>query len=332
MAFRHGLRLGATLAIAVAVYRLLPLGRGYWVPLTVVFVLRPDFGATFTRGLQRYAGTALGVGLASLVTVSLSPSDWVDTVLITVCAFVCYAFFFANYAIFTASVTALIVFFVALGGVSTYTAVVDRVEDTVIGGALALAAFLLWPTWEGKADVAANVAALLGAQRSFVAAVFADAVAPGQDRRAVEAARSAARLARTNVEASLERVLGEPEHQRGDLTTPVGVLYASRSFADAVLATDSRLLDEPRREPMPALAPFGDGLDAALPEVARALREEAPPAGMPPLRRMHEELAGDLPAWIVHDTHEMVESIETMVQLLGGSGERPPAAASLRAE
>ena len=131
---------------------MLPLGRGYWVPLTVIFVLRPDFGATFTRGLQRYAGTAIGVVLATLVAASLKPGDWVETVLIGVFSWVCYAFLFANYAIFTAAVTALIVFFVSLEGVRTYTAVVDRAADTAIGGALALGAFLFWPTWEGKAD------------------------------------------------------------------------------------------------------------------------------------------------------------------------------------
>ena len=334
MAFRHGVRLGVTLGIAVAIYRLLPLGRGYWVPLTVVFVLKPDFGGTFTRGLQRFAGTLLGVGLASLIAASLSPGDWVEIVLIVVFAFVCYSFFFAQYAIFTVGVTGMIVFFVALGGFPTYTAVVDRLEDTLIGGALSLGAFLVWPTWEGKADVGARVAALLEGERSFVAAVFAEAVAPGQDRRAVEEARSAARLARTNAEATLERALSEPEHLRGDLTVPVGVLYASRSFADAILATDSRLRDELQREPIPALTPFGDELDIALAAVARAMGDDEPPAGIPPLRHTQEAFPADTPAWIVHDTAEMVESIETMVQLLGGAqaGERPAATTGLRAQ
>ena len=333
MALRHGVRLGVTLGIAVAIYRLLPLGRGYWVPLTVVFVLKPDFGGTFTRGLQRFAGTLLGVGLASLIAASLAPGDWVEIVLIVVFAFVCYAFFFAQYAIFTVGVTGMIVFFVSLGGFPTYSAVVDRLEDTLIGGALCLGAFLVWPTWEGRADLGARVAALLERDRAFVAAVFAEAVAPGQDRRALEEARAAARLARTNAEATLERALSQPEHRRGDLTVPVGVLYATRSLADAILATDSRLRDEPHREPIPALAPFGDELDVALAAVARALRDDEPPAGIPQLRRTQEAFPEDTPAWIVHDTGEVVESIETMVQLLGGAraGDRPAATTGLRA-
>jgi uncharacterized membrane protein YccC len=329
MAFRHGVRLGVTLAGAVLTYRVLPLGRGYWVPLTVIFVLRPDFGATFTRGLQRYAGTAIGVVLATLVAVSLKPGDWVETVLIGVFSWVCYAFLFANYGIFTAAVTALIVFFVSLEGVSTYTAIVDRTIDTAIGGALALGAFLFWPTWEGKADVGANVATLLDRQEAFVVAVLADAVEPGRDRGATEDARSAARLARTNAEASLERALSQPERTRGDLASLTGVLYATRSLGDAILATDARLGDEPRREPMPALAGLADALTDTLAAVARAVREQDLPATAG-LRGTHEALPDDVPAWIVRDTAEMVESIETMVQLLDGARERPPASASVQ--
>jgi uncharacterized membrane protein YccC len=53
---RHAVRLAAALAVAVAVYRIFDLPRGYWVALTVIVVLRPDFASTFSRGLQRYAG------------------------------------------------------------------------------------------------------------------------------------------------------------------------------------------------------------------------------------------------------------------------------------
>ena len=147
----------------------------------------------------------------------------------------------------------------------------------------------------------------------------------------MEKSRSAARLARTNAEASLERALSQPERTRGDLATLSGVLYATRSLADAILATDARLRDEPRREPMPALTGLADALADALATVARAVREQDVPeiAG---LRRTHEALPDDLPAWIVRDTAEMVESIETMVQLLEGARERPRVTASVETQ
>jgi uncharacterized membrane protein YccC len=148
-AFRHGVRLGATLAVATALYRLLDLPRGYWVPLTVAFVLKPDFGATFSRGLQRYAGTVIGAVLASAITAVLDPGHWTLVVLVGIFTVGMYTLALANYLLFTTSVTGLIVFFVAFDGVSEWTAVTDRLLDTIIGGALTLAAYWLWPTPTG---------------------------------------------------------------------------------------------------------------------------------------------------------------------------------------
>ena len=71
---------------------------------------RPDFGATFTRGLQRYVGTALGVMLATLITAALHPGSFVLE-LITALSFCFCAFIFANYGLFTLFITACIIFF-----------------------------------------------------------------------------------------------------------------------------------------------------------------------------------------------------------------------------
>ena len=46
-AFRHAIRLAAAVAIASTVYFAFHLGRGYWMPMTALIVLRPDFYETF---------------------------------------------------------------------------------------------------------------------------------------------------------------------------------------------------------------------------------------------------------------------------------------------
>ena len=75
--FRHAIRLGVALALATALYRLLPfpVGRGYWIPLTVLLVLRTDFASTFTRGLARLIGTILGAVLAVLLASFIGPTQ-----------------------------------------------------------------------------------------------------------------------------------------------------------------------------------------------------------------------------------------------------------------
>ena len=62
VAFRHALRFGAALALGVAIYRLVGLdNHGYWLPLTIVFVLKPDPNQTTERIAMRAAGTVFGL-------------------------------------------------------------------------------------------------------------------------------------------------------------------------------------------------------------------------------------------------------------------------------
>ncbi len=58
---RHALRWGSALAIGVAIYRVLDLhDHGFWIPLTTLFVLKPDPDQTIERVLMRAAGTGRG--------------------------------------------------------------------------------------------------------------------------------------------------------------------------------------------------------------------------------------------------------------------------------
>ena len=72
-AYRHALRLAVTLAAGTALAALLPFEHRYWLPLTALVVLRPDFASTFTRGLSRILGTAAGAVVASALAAGLQP-------------------------------------------------------------------------------------------------------------------------------------------------------------------------------------------------------------------------------------------------------------------
>ena len=60
---RHALRLAIVAGVAEVIAQSAALPHGYWITLTVLIVLRPDYGSTLYRGLQRAAGTVVGAGL-----------------------------------------------------------------------------------------------------------------------------------------------------------------------------------------------------------------------------------------------------------------------------
>jgi uncharacterized membrane protein YccC len=318
-AFRHGLRLGIALAIGVALYRALDLPHGYWVPLTVVFVMRPDYGSTFSRGLQRYAGTVIGAVVATALTVLLDPGDWTLAILVAIFAAILYATLFAQYAIFTAAITAMIVFFVAFDGVREWAAVTDRLLDTAIGGALSLIAYVVFPTWEGD-RVQSRIAELIDADRRYCSAVLEGWVDPSRcDPDAVRDARRAGRRARTAAELSVEQARAEPERHRGDISADRGLLASARRLADGALALEAALEDERVRQPRPALAPLAHDVDAALSGLVSAEREGGTPGPLPVLRGEFDALAKAEPpgSLVVQETDRMVNAIGTIEHLLG---------------
>ena len=130
--FRHAVRLSLALMVGGIVYRGLSLGSGYWVPLTVLFVLRPDYGTTTGRAVERAAGTLVGITIAWAIVTSFSPSSGMTVALLASLAYAVYALFPANYLLFSAVLTVLIPLVFEFSGGSPVGALVDRVVDTVL--------------------------------------------------------------------------------------------------------------------------------------------------------------------------------------------------------
>ena len=138
--------------VAVIAYRGLSLGSGYWVPLTVLFVLKPDYGTTIARGIGRAIDTMAGVTIAWAIVTLFSPSDAAIVVLLALLAGAAYALYQANYALFSVVLVVLVALLVEFSGGSAVGALINRIVDTAVGAAIALGAFTLWPTPRGTRD------------------------------------------------------------------------------------------------------------------------------------------------------------------------------------
>lgn len=74
-ALRHATRLAVLVALTDVITRAAGVQGGYWIPLTILVVLRPDFGSTFQRSLSRTLGTLVGLVVASVLVHYLF-GDW----------------------------------------------------------------------------------------------------------------------------------------------------------------------------------------------------------------------------------------------------------------
>jgi len=328
--FRHAIRLGITLALATALYRLIPLPiqRGYWIPLTALLVLKPDFTATFARGVARTLGTMLGAVLTTLLVSVFAPGQELLVILDAIAAYLAFSILYANYAIFSVFLTMETVFLLTFVTPQPLMTAAYRAIDTAVGGVLALLMYVVWPTWE-LPHVWDNIANRLdAARRYFVAVMEAYAHPETYDHLAIHNRRMYARLARSNAEASIQRSLQEPEPHRVDADLAYGLLGAIDSIVQSVLTLEAYLIDNPSRHALPEIAPFTAKVDEALSLLATAIRENRP-ATLPNLKealrtlesseksghRGRSEVRTDL-RFVLSESKRIIHSINTMQQLL----------------
>lgn len=334
-AFRHAARMAVTLAVAVALSHAFHLDHAYWLPMTAMLVLRPDFSSTVTRGLSRVAGTLVGAGVVTLVLAEARPGpDWLIAIVIVLC-FAATTLVLANYAVFSVCIASLVVTLLAFLGEPELATAGDRSFYTVLGAVLALVAYAVWPTWEATSlpDTLGELARTEGNYAAEVLAAWADP--EGADRASLQRSRLAARLARSNAEAGVTRWLSEPPGRtvgpRMGREAVVGYMAAVRSLVQAVLSLHAEL---PARGGHPAAAVLGREVKGALEAVATSVSGSQPTVALPPLRSEQLALAAGLGVGasaddagrpvadgaalvLAGETDLLVNSVNTLAHLVG---------------
>ena len=271
IAFRHAIRCGVCLAIAIIGERAFAIPHGYWIPMTAAIVLKPDFAGTFSFGLLRVAGTMAGLVLTTALVHYAFGSDFERLALL---AALCIGFRLlttVHYGLGVMLLTGLVVILLSFYGIAPGGTMIARGIATALGSALALAAYLLWPTREST-RVPDAIANMIEAYRSHLRALLEG------DPATRAAARSASRSARTNAQASLERLRAEPRHDRALLALGESLYANANRFIRAGMALEAVLDDAPvLPERGPVLA-FAARVDANLAAIAAALRNGTAPA------------------------------------------------------
>jgi uncharacterized membrane protein YccC len=269
--FRHALRLAVLVALGDILGTEVSWRRTYWLPMTIALVLKPEFTATFTRGLLRIAGTILGLLLATEIFHLFNPGMTLQVILIFVFVFVLRWLGPANYGIFGIAVSALVVLLLAIGGVPPKDVIWARGVNTVAGGALALLAYWLWPTWE-RTRVSERIAEMLDAYRNYTHTLSRWNPADKSWMQELERARRGARSARANLEASIDRLGSEPGTTRERVARLSAVLASSHRFVHALMAMDAIFSQQPALASSPPLKNFMSKLETTLALLASTLR------------------------------------------------------------
>jgi hypothetical protein len=249
---RYTVLLAACVLLAQLCAQALHGPRGYWLPMTVAFVYKPDFGPVARRALHRCAGTVAGVAAIGAVTLLTT-----DTYAL-IGAVAAFGALMAvgvrhHYALATTGLTAIV--FVLVDLLGDHRALYGtRILDTALAAAIVLVAHLaLWPRSAAERATALTEAALAAADRYRR---LAPGVTPAQRHALRRGAYHLLAEARRAVAHALSEP-GRPGHRvpdRPDLPDLVEAVAAAERLCDAVSARTLGAAPGPGARPAPRCA------------------------------------------------------------------------------
>ena len=320
---RFTLRLMVIMMGGTALWRGLGLPYGYWMPLCIILVLQPDYGATQARATQRTIGTLLGSFSASLILWLKPPYAF----LLAATALVVWAFTFELKRDYTRAVffiTLLMVLQMEATGPQTMVLTVQRLSLTMAGCMAAiLAALTFWPVWE-RDRLPPLLAEALRANAALLEAVC-QSLGAGQSvgRWALIQARRRAEQANSAVFSSLNRLAGDPKVLQEGIAHWAALANGNQRITRWLIASSIHL--EAGAPALAGLEPFA--LEAAGALEALARHATGPEEDLAPVRARLE--ASALPkageprtAWVASQLQ--LAGMELSAMMLAGPGPDTP--------
>lgn len=211
--FRYALRVALGLCVGVFIFKFFRIDHGYWIPLTMIIVIQPYYGATRKKGVERIVGTVAGIVLGGLIMLLPLPY-WAFVILLLVVSFFVAYFLRNNYKVGVFFVTIMMVILMQMSEQGSLELIGWRILSTLIGALLAfVAGYIFWPVWEIERFPVLIKNALLQT-KAYLEQVIKyynnDLPAAGtwyKNRRLAEEAN-------TNAFACVQRMLEEPQNRQ----------------------------------------------------------------------------------------------------------------------
>jgi uncharacterized membrane protein YccC len=222
---RFAFVLGAAIAIGMIISRILDGPHGFWLPLSVALILRPDLGPIVTRALARTVGTIVGVGIAAIVA-------WQGNSVAALIVLACIMSAIAPWAVRRSHFLAVLTFtpivfvFLTLAGEAKHL-LVARIVDTALGAAIVLILdVMFWSTAPSIRPAPQLVTARQALDRY-------EREAPRDDPIQRNTLRRAALRAAANARHSFDQAQREPQFLRRHDPSTLAELNAVDSAIDA---------------------------------------------------------------------------------------------------
>ncbi|SHI50128.1 Uncharacterized membrane protein YccC [Mesonia phycicola] len=211
--FRHSLRLAILMVLGLILGHVFDLQNSYWILLTVVVIMRPNYGLTKERTKKRIIGTLIG-GVVAIGIVLLVNDPYIYIILAVISLITAFSMLQKNYVGAAAFITLNVVFLYALLQPNALNVIQYRVLDTLVGAGLAfLGNKFILPTWEHIA-IENTLANVIEKNINYLKEIEQFYNKKGRLTNAYKLARKEAFLAMGNLSAAFQRTSQEPKSKQ----------------------------------------------------------------------------------------------------------------------
>lgn len=210
--FRHALRMAIVLSMTYLVLNLINFNANgiYWVLLTIMVILKPGWGLTQERNVQRLLGTVIG-GIIGAIIVLTIHDETILFVLLVFFFLTAYSLFRVNYIVAVLFMTPYVLIMLSFNGQDSFDMAKERIFDTLLGGIIAfLSNYLIFPNWDST-QFRDNMRNLLIANYNYLTKALQ--MLNGEELTITDykLARKEVYIASANMGSTFHRMLTEPK-------------------------------------------------------------------------------------------------------------------------
>lgn len=227
--FRHSLRLAVTIMIGYTLGSLFPFQNPYWILLTIIVIMRPNYGLTKNRAKDRIIGTLFGGAIATGV-VFIIQDIYVYGAMGVASLVIAFSLIQKNSKISATFITLSVVFIYAILSPDILSVIKFRILDTVVGAGLSyVAMLLLWPTWE-SVDIKKSIEKSIKANKEFLFKISEYYQTKGNLPTSYNIARKEAFLETSNLNSAFQRMAQEPKSKQYKMDENYELVVLNHTF------------------------------------------------------------------------------------------------------
>tara|TARA_R110001583_G_scaffold36536_6_gene120332 strand:- start:116666 stop:118996 length:2331 start_codon:yes stop_codon:yes gene_type:complete len=231
--FRHSLRLAVTLMIGFALGNIFSFQNPYWILLTIIVIMRPNYGLTKTRSKDRIIGTLIGGAIATGL-VYLIQDAYVYGALALFSLVIALSMVQRNYKASATFITLSIIFIYAILQPDVLLVIQYRVLDTVIGAGLSYLGILwLWPSW-GFLEIKKDIAKSVDANRHYLSHIKDFYNRKGKVPTSYKLTRKNAFVETSNLSTAFQRMTQEPHSKQKNLNKIYELVELNHNFLSSL--------------------------------------------------------------------------------------------------